>query len=304
MEDTPAERAGLLPLDEILEVNAVPTKGLSVGAVSQMIKGPIGTQVTLKVIRNGKEIKLFKITRAEIHIKSVLTARMLDSELGYIRLSSFLSETAAQEVRDAISKLSPARGIIFDLRGDPGGLVTNAIDICNIFLEGGIIVSTIDRNGKIQSVFSRGRPFYTKPMVILINSGSASASEITSGALHDNHRAELVGQKSFGKGLMQSVNKLDGGAGINITIAHYLTPDGTDINKKGIAPDYEVELKPQDYKSAKGPWWADPGGPTVKRGPEDMKDIQLKKAAEVLHDKINSVPNANELQFQPPVLSF
>lgn len=305
MEGTPAEKAGFMPLDEIIEVDGKPTKGLTANAVSQMIRGPMDTQVTLKILRNGKEYKTITLTRAEIHVKSVQTAKMLDSEIGYFRLSTFMSETAGQEVRDAISKLSPARGIIFDLRGDPGGLVTNALDVCNNFLFGGIIVSTVDRNSKIQSAFSQGHPFYTMPIVILINHGSASASEITSGALHDNQRAELVGETSFGKGLMQSVNRLPGGSGIHITIARYLTPSGTDINKKGIKPDYEVKLTPDDYRQGKGPWWTDPGGPTAKRNPEDLKDIQLQKAVEVLRDKLENKPSAfDELKLQPPVLSF
>jgi len=305
MEGTPAEKAGFMPLDEIIEVDGKPTKGLSVGAVSQMIRGPIDTQVSLKILRNGKEYKTITLTRAEIHVKSVQTVKMLDSEIGYLRLSSFLSQTAGQEVRDAISKLSPARGIIFDLRGDPGGLVTNALDVCNNFLFGGIIVSTVDRESKIQSAFSQGHPFYTKPLIVLINHGSASASEITSGALRDNRRAELVGETSFGKGLMQSVNKMQGGSGLHVTIARYLTPNGTDINKKGIEPDYIVKLTPDDYRKARGPWWTDPGGPMVKRGPEDLQDIQLKKAVEVLRDKLDPKPNAfDELKLQPPILSF
>lgn len=305
MEGTPAERAGFMPLDEIIEVDSKPTKGLSANAVSQMIRGPMGTQVTLKILRDGKDYKTITLTRAEIHVKSVQTVKMLDSEIGYFRLSSFISETAGQEVRDAISKLSPARGIIFDLRGDPGGLVTNALDVCNNFLFGGIIVSTVDRNSKMQSAFSQGHPFYTKPLIVLINQGSASASEITSGALRDNQRAELVGETSFGKGLMQSVNRLMGGAGINITIARYLTPNGTDINKKGIEPDYKVKLETADYRQGKGPWWADPGGPTVKRGPEDLKDIQLAKAVEVLRDKLDNKPSEYEqLKLPPPVISF
>lgn len=299
MEGTPAEQAGFMPLDEIIEVDGKPTKGLSANAVSQMIRGPMDTQVTLKILRNGKDFKTITLTRAEIHVRSVQTAKMLDSEIGYFRLSTFMSETAGQEVRDAISKLSPARGIIFDLRGDPGGLVTNALDVCNNFLFGGIIVSTVDRNSKINSAFSQGHPFYTKPIIILINHGSASASEITSGALRDNQRAELVGETSFGKGLMQSVNKLPGGSGIHITIARYLTPNGTDINKKGITPDYEVKLKPDDYRQGKGPWWTDPGGPLAKRTPEDLKDIQLQKAVEVLRDKLDSKPS----DF-PPVPAF
>src|SRR6185369_14936719 len=129
---------------------------------------------------------------------------------------------------------------------------------------------------------SDGKPLTRQPLVVLINQGSASASEITSGALRDNGRAMLVGQKSFGKGLVQAINRLFDGSGVNVTIARYLTPNNTDINKKGIVPDYEIKLEVKDYKEGRGPWWADPDGPTVKRSPKDGKDVQLKKAIEVL----------------------
>jgi carboxyl-terminal processing protease len=137
-------------------------------------------------------------------------------------------------------------------------------------------------------------------MVVLINPGSASASEITSGALHDHNRAELVGQKSFGKGLVQAINRLFDGSGVNVTIARYLTPNNTDINKKGIVPDHEVKLEVKDYKEGRGPWWADPDGPTVKRSPKDGKDIQLKKAIEVMEKKVQGLASPYEIKLDLP----
>jgi carboxyl-terminal processing protease len=190
---------------------------------------------------------------------------------------------------DAITKMSSAKGIILDLRDNPGGLLTNAIDISNMFLESGNIVSTVDRDGYKTPAQSDGRPLSRQPLVVLVNKGSASASEITSGALKDNGRAILVGQTTFGKGLVQGINKLEDGSGVNITIAKYLTPNDTDINKKGIGPDVKVDLSDKDYKDGKGPWWADPEGPIVKRSPEDLKDLQLKSAMEVLHRKIDDI---------------
>lgn len=189
-------------------------------------------------------------------------------------------------MKAAIAKLSSAKGIVLDLRANPGGLLTNAIDISNMFLDSGNIVSTVDRDGYKTPAQSDGHPLCRKPLVLLINKGSASASEITSGALHDNNRATLVGERTFGKGLVQGINRLEDGSGVNVTIARYLTPNDTDINKKGISPDVAVELTEQDLKDNKGPWWTEKNSPGVKRGPEDLKDLQLKTAVEVIHKKI------------------
>jgi carboxyl-terminal processing protease len=287
IEGTPAAKAGLMPADEIAEINGKSTKGISVEEAAKQIKGPINTQVSLTIMRN-KEKKHFTITRAEIPIKAVQSAQLIDGDIGYIRLSSFISQQANKEMKDALSKLSSAKGLILDLRDNPGGLLTNAIDISNMFLEGGNIVSTVDRDGYKTPAMSDGKPITKQPLVVLINQGSASASEITSGALRDNGRAMLVGQKSFGKGLVQGINRLEDGSGVNITIARYLTPNDTDINKKGIVPDVLVDLAEKDYKEGKGPWWLDPEGPTVKRTPEDGKDEQLKKAVEVIKKKVDT----------------
>ncbi len=286
IEGTPASRAGLLPGDEIAEINGKPTKGLSVEEAAKQIKGPINTQVVLTLLRNKQHLKV-PIVRAEIPIRSVQTAKVIDGDIGYIRLSSFISQQANKEMRDALGKLSAAKGLILDLRDNPGGLLTNAIDISNMFLDSGNIVSTVDRDGYKTPAMSDSHPISHQPLVVLINQGSASASEITSGALRDNGRAELVGQRTFGKGLVQGINRLEDGSGVNITIAKYLTPNDTDINKKGITPDVPVDLTEKDYKDGKGPWWLDPDGPTVKRAPEDLKDIQLRKAVELLKKKLN-----------------
>lgn len=287
IEGTPAEIAGLLPGDLIMEIDGKSTAGWSVDEAAKNIKGPKGTKVTLLVLR-GKDEKKLNITRDEIPIKAVETAKMLDKDIGYVRLSSFISQQATSEVKDALTKLAPAKGIILDLRNNPGGLLNNAIDISNLFLDGGNIVSTVDKDGYRTPAMSDGRPTYHKPLIVMINDGSASASEITSGALRDNGRATLVGQKSFGKGLVQGINKLEDGSGVNITIARYLTPNDTDINKKGIVPDVVVELTDKDYHQGRGPWWIALDLVNNKRKPEDLTDIQLKKASEVLHKKIDA----------------
>lgn len=286
IDDTPASKAGLMPGDEIAEINGKPTKGFSVEEAAKQIKGPKGTEVTLSLMRSGKPVKV-TMKRDEIHIAAVQTAKMVTPDVGYIRLSSFISQDANKEMLKALSDLSSAKGIVLDLRDNPGGLLTNAIEISNMFLDGRRdIVSTVDKDGYKTPAISDGRPVTKQPLVILINKGSASASEIASGAMHDNNRATLVGEKSFGKGLVQGITRLEDETGVNVTIARYLTPNDIDINKKGITPDVTVELTDKDYKEGRGPWWADPEGPTVKRSPDDLKDVQLKKAVGVLQDKI------------------
>lgn len=287
LEGSPAAAAGLMPLDEIVEIDGKPTTGMSVEAASKLIRGPIGTKVTLTIAR-GTGKRNVVITRDEILVRSVQTAMMMNDDIGYIRLSTFMSQRANDEIREALQKLSPAQGIIMDLRNNPGGLVTNALDISSMFLDSGIIVSTVDRDGQLQSSRAAGKPISKQAIVVLINNGSASASEITSGALHDSKRAELVGERSFGKGLVQSITRLEDGSGVNLTIARYLTPNNTDIHKKGIEPDYEIALKTEDYLNGRGPWWLDPDGPAANRTPDDLKDLQLKKAFEVLQAKLET----------------
>lgn len=286
IDNTPASKAGLMAGDEISEINGKPTKGLSVEEAAKQIKGPKGTEVTLAIMRAGKPLK-FTMKRDEIHISSVQTSKMITPDIGYIRLTSFISQDANKEMLKALSDLASAKGIILDLRDNPGGLLTNAIEISNMFLEGrNDIVSTVDKDGYKTPAIADGKPITRQPLVILINKGSASASEIASGAMHDNNRALLVGEKSFGKGLVQGITRLQDDTGVNVTIARYLTPNEIDINKKGITPDVVVELNEKDYKEGRGPWWADPEGPTVKRTPDDLKDMQLKRAVEVLSDKV------------------
>ena len=271
IEDTPAERAGLLADDEILEIDGVSTKGITVDKAADKIRGKEGTQVTLLIKRKDMEPKSYTITRAEIEVKSISQKTPFDMKvpdnISYIRLSSFISRNAASEFRAILEQGQDKKGIIVDLRSNPGGLLSNAIYISDMFLDGGTIVSTVDRDGyKETSRASRG-VVTKKPVVVIINKGSASASEIFSGAMKDNQRAIIVGEQSFGKGLVQEINKLPYESGVNITIQKYLTPNGTDINKKGITPDIVVELKEEDIKN--------------------KKDVQLEKAIQVLNQMIS-----------------
>lgn len=271
IEDTPAEKAGLLADDEILEIDGASTKGITVDKAADKIRGKEGTQVTLLVKRKDAPPKTYTITRCEIEIKSI-SQKIPDKinmpdDFCYIRLSSFISRNAASEFGSILNNSKNKKGFIIDLRSNPGGLLTNAIYISDMFLDGGTIVSTVDRDGYKETQRASSGVYTKKPVVVLINKGSASASEIFSGAMKDNHRAVIIGEQSFGKGLVQEINKLPYEAGINITIQKYLTPNGTDINKKGITPDIEVKLTEEDIKN--------------------KNDVQLQKAIEVLSKMTN-----------------
>lgn len=266
LEDSPAERAGLLADDRILEINGESTKGINIDAAADKIRGEKGTTVTLLIQRKGVPNKLYSVVRDEIEVKSVSCKPPFETEIPndiqYIRLSSFISKNAAGEIESILNNSSHVKGYIIDLRSNPGGLLTNAIYISDMLLRGGIIVSTVDRDSYKTTTRARMQQVTDKPIVVLINKGSASASEILSGALKDNHRATIVGEQSFGKGLVQEINRLPDEAGMNITIQRYLTPSGTDIHKKGITPDVVVEL--------------------TQENAEAKNDVQLKKAIEIL----------------------
>jgi carboxyl-terminal processing protease len=287
IEGTPAFAAGIHPGDEIIEVDSKPVKGQSLDQVVKQIRGLINTKVSITIQRKTERHKL-AMSRAEIPIRAVASAEILPGNIAYIRLDSFISSKANTEMRDALKKTAAADGLVVDLRNNPGGLLSNAIEIANMFLDGSAtIVSTIDADGYKSSQTSTRNPIYKKPLVVLINGGSASASEILSGALRDNSRAKLVGQKSFGKGLVQAINKLEDQSGINVTIAKYLTPNDTDIHKVGIVPDFEVPLKEEDYTKGRGPWWIDLNYSSFKHSPTDGKDVQLNKAIEVLQSELS-----------------
>ena len=268
IEDTPAEKAGLLADDEILEIDGKSTKGITVDKAADQIRGEEGTQVTLLIKRKDTEPKSYTITRAEIEVKSVSQKTpyevKLPDNIGYIRLSSFISRNAAKEFSDILYASTNKKGFIIDLRSNPGGLLSNAIFISDMFLDGGTIVSTVDRDGYIETQRAMRGVITNKPIVVLINKGSASASEIFSGAMKDNKRGVIIGEQSFGKGLVQEINKLPNSTGMNLTIQRYLTPSGADINKKGITPDIVVELTEEHVKN--------------------KDDVQLKRAVKVLQE--------------------
>jgi len=245
IEGSPASRAGVQPKDVIAAIDGKSTKGMSTEDAVKLIRGQAGTTVTLTLKRKGQILEV-PLTRQRIELHAVehqLNTSPDGRKVGYIRLKQFTA-TAAKDMRLALQDLESkgAQGYVLDLRSNPGGLLVASVEIAREWLNEGTIVSTKTRDGIQDIKRATGRAITDKPLVILVNEGSASASEILSGALQDNHRAVLVGQKTFGKGLVQSVRGLSDGSGMTVTIAKYLTPSGRDIHKHGIDPDVSVKL--------------------------------------------------------------
>jgi carboxyl-terminal processing protease len=245
IEGSPASRAGVQPKDVIVAIDGKPTKGMSTEDAVKLIRGQAGTTVTLTLKRKAQTLEL-PLTRERIELHAVdhqINTSADGVKVGYIRLKQF-NATATKDMRQAVKDLEEkgAQGYVLDLRSNPGGLLMASVEIARQWLNEGTIVSTKTRDGIEDVKRANGRALTTKPMVVLVNEGSASASEILSGALQDNNRAVLVGQKTFGKGLVQSVRGLSDGSGMTVTIAKYLTPSGRDIHKHGIDPDVTAKM--------------------------------------------------------------
>lgn len=247
IEDTPAWKAGIKPGDKIVSINNQSTKGFSLVEASALLKGKRGEAITLTVVRENSDKPLdITIVRGQVKLKSVKTT-LLDDGYLYVRITSFI-ESTSKELEKALADYSDGHknkfeGILIDLRKNPGGLLEQAIKVSDLFLKEGVIVSTIGRDPKTKEVnrASGKAPYPDIPVVILMNEYSASASEIVAGALQDNKRAVVVGERSFGKGSVQSVIKLGDGSGLKLTVARYYTPSGISIQSEGINPDIEIE---------------------------------------------------------------
>lgn len=265
--DSPAEKAGIKSGDAIISVDGVEYGYEDFNTIADHIKGKEGTNVKIVVERDGKQIE-FDITRKKIETNPI-TSKMLDNNIGYINLPSFDMDTSKkfkEKIDDIISK--GAKSLVLDLRNNGGGIVDESTDIADFFLDKGKkIITTKDNKGNEEITTTKTKQIYSLPIVILTNENTASASEILTGALKENDRAKVIGNKTYGKGVIQSVITLSDGSGMKITIAEYFTPNGTEINKKGITPDVEVKL-PDTVKSIYA----------VK----ESEDTQLKRAIEEL----------------------
>jgi len=281
IEDSPAFTAGILAKDIITQIDAQTTEGMELNKAVSLIRGTPGTSVKLTVQRGDKQLS-YQLKRAKIEIHPVRSSYQKDAAqggVGYIRLVQF-SANAPADMKSAIQKLEKQNvsGYILDLRSNPGGLLFTSIEIARMWLKQGAIVSTVYRQGKKEPEQANNRALTDKPLVVLVDGGSASASEILSGALQDNKRAVLVGTKTFGKGLVQSVSELGDGSGLAVTIAKYLTPNGRDINKHGIDPDVEIKLSDTQRQEL--------SSDREKIG--TAADLQYAKALEVLTQRIKA----------------
>lgn len=246
IEDTPAWKAGIKSGDKVVEIEGESTKGMSLAEAAQKMKGKTGAKIKLGIFREGfDKPQQFVIARGVVKIKSVKYTD-LDDGFAYVRLTSFIEnsgEDMERALKAHLSKHKEVKGMVLDLRRNPGGLLDQAVRISDLFLEEGVIVSTIGRNKKDKEVLyaKRAGTMANFPLIVLIDEFSASASEILAGALKDNKRALIMGQRSFGKGSVQSVVKLGDGSGLKLTVARYYTPSGRSIQAEGIVPDVSVE---------------------------------------------------------------
>jgi len=245
MEGTPAYAAGLKSEDIIVSIDDISTFGMDIDEAVSLIRGQTGTEVELGILRDG-DVFYKTIVRERIEIKSVTSKINVTKGgflIGYIRIEQF-NANASKEMKEILLQFERENvsGYVLDLRGNPGGLLDSSIDISRQFINNGIIVSTVTRDGLRDITKANNTALTIKPLIVLVNEGSASASEILSGAIKDNERGLLVGETTFGKGLVQSMRTLLDGSGLTVTVAKYLTPNGTDINESGIEPDVQVSM--------------------------------------------------------------
>lgn len=291
MEDTPGFRAGLLAEDRIMEIDGASTEGITLAESVKRLRGEPGTKVSLKILRpKSGEVKAMTLERAEIKVASVKDARMVGEGIGYVRVTQFNEPTsgALQDALDAL-KEQGLKALVLDLRNNPGGLLRSAIDVSQKFLKSReVIVSTRGRVSKEDQVFYAGGRdrLVDIPMVVLVNAGSASASEIVAGALQDHNRAILVGEKTFGKGSVQSVLPMDEGAALRLTTARYYTPANRMIHEKGIEPDIVVPMSPDDWRALMLQRAREENTLAIEdeasEGAAHVSDVQLERAVSIL----------------------
>ncbi|CAG0910663.1 unnamed protein product, partial [Cyprideis torosa] len=258
IDDTPAAKAGVEAGDLIIRLDDTPVKGMTLTDAVNVMRGKIGTDITLTIIREGRDKPLkITITRDTIQVQSV-KSRILEPNLGYLRITSFQSKTtkslieAAEQLKEENG--GPLKGLVLDLRNNPGGVLSGAVGVSDAFLEKGLIVYTEGRvkDSKLRYDASAGDVVDGAPLIVLVNGGSASASEIVAGALQDHKRAVIVGSKTFGKGSVQTILPLKEKDALKITTARYFTPSGRSIQAQGIEPDIKIERLRVEEKEDKG----------------------------------------------------
>ncbi|MGF1569962.1 MAG: S41 family peptidase [Nodosilinea sp.] len=293
--DSPAEQAGLAVGDRILLVDSQSTERLTAEGVSQQLRGAEGSQVTVTISRNGGAPRTVILNRArlELPIVEYSLKTIGNRSIGYIRLIEFNAH-ATEQMEAAIDSLvaDGVEGFVLDLRGNPGGLLLASIDISRMWLQHGPIVKTLDRAGSDDIISANRTALTNLPLTVLVDRRSASSSEILTGALQDNNRATVVGTRTFGKALVQSLHSLADGSGLTVTVAHYYTPNGTDISRKGITPDVEIDLSDTQRQELFG-------NPALL-GTE--ADAQYMRAAEVLEETIVAMQIAPEIRTLPSQL--
>jgi len=251
IDDTPAARAGVKAGDYIVQINGEQVQGKSLMEAVNLMRGPVGTSIEITIRRkNLKKSKIIKITREIIEIKSVVSER-IKNKIGYLRLRAF-NENSGSQLKKEISKIEKNKntiGYILDLRNNPGGLLSQAVKITDFFLEDGEIVSTSGRKTRENRKFfaKKGDKINGKPLIVLINNGSASASEIVAGALQDQKRAVLLGETTYGKGSVQSIIPLKNKGAIRLTVSKYYLPSGKSISEVGVVPDIKIEEEGEDF---------------------------------------------------------
>ena len=270
----PGEKAGLLAGDEILAVDGKPVEEISPGEVALKIRGEVGTQVELLVRREGVEDMTFNLTRDNIKVRTV-AGKMIDDKIGYIKISNF-SENSGEEFKATLDDLEQAgmKGFVLDMRENPGGVITSCIEIAREIVPAGTIASVIQRDGD-KEVYTSELAAVKFPIIVLLDRNSASAAELLSGALQDTKVALVVGEKSYGKGSVQTLIPMMHNDGLKLTIAKYYTPNGRSIDGEGISPDVEVKLPAPQHQM-------------YNLELDEQSDPQLAKAEELLRQQVNA----------------
>ncbi len=251
IDDTPASRAGVKAGDYIVQINGEQVQGKTLMEAVNLMRGPVGTSIEITIRRKGlKKAKIIKIIREVIEVRSVIS-KQIQNKVGYLRLRAF-NQNSGSQLKKEISKIEKNKktvGYILDLRNNPGGLLSQAIKIADFFLDDGEIVSTNGRKARENKKFfaQKGDKINGKPLIVLINNGSASASEIVAGALQDLKRAVLLGETTYGKGSVQSIIPLKNRGAIRLTVSKYYLPSGKSISEVGVIPDIKVEEKGEDF---------------------------------------------------------